>query len=1475
MQLNFTLKEKKSYQGILIDKYRPLLNYQKSSDSNIVEMSVTDKLHLNLNNPVDINCQKSYDDSVNLIINDGYNTPKLINTRFAVRGSKSYELIDRYGNADTNIYREDTFQKDISLFRTFSTFSNVELIDIIQGGSLKVGNYIFYFKYSDSDGNETNIFAQSGLCPVYLGSSTNKNGAYADYNSNKIIRLQLNNLDTQYSDINIYYSRFSSDQFQLTSSSCYKILTPIHITNSTMQIIINGNEPIQEYSKNLLNTRNITLNYAKTATQLNNTLFLANVQKYSVEYENLKDLSLRIHAKVRVNQDVVVTDTDKNVYNYVGYFPNEFYRFGIVYVYDNNQESPVFNIRGSAAYVKEQEYVDTPIFDNGRRQYVSVDETNQIIKENSNSYCNSAGVVYTGDSYMQNTLGISFEFNYKEDIINELKRQNIIGYYFVRQKRIPRVIAQAYIGHMSNCEVPTTLTGKIPSFHGIWETEHDTKQKLIQSKILNSKVFFGICPDFTVRQPYFNQIFNTDEFTIEYSSITKDKIKTLDNVENVDCNGVLYPKYAKNFKAKIISVPEDVQNIKLEGYNFCSRAGNAEELKDFKHGVKTKKDLITNWDTIKTEGPIVRGVFSPYLAIVATSNKHPSETETPCICNIISPSFTGNTLEEVKIRYSDKSPYSSISDILYLENINTTEKNVCYRGDCYNCYFTQRLFRNFQDPTSPNNDTLVKNTGYELSTIKDGNMLSFQNINRGDINAIKTGVWTKLYVKSVNNLNIRSIDDTHASEIALTGKNRAYYPINHDLSGNNKIPESYFINEGFSQSLGLLHKFTKSPVPYNKNNYSNRIYYSNLTIKDSFQNGYRIFKENQYKDYNLEFGAITKIVEFKGLLVVIFQHGIGYAKLNPRTISNSNFINTNNILPEELTIISDEIGSLYKDSIISSDNYIYGIDTVQKKIWRYGTQLEIISQSKIESFLQKAINTLEVESSIHLGFKNCKSFYNSQKRDVMFTFYNKKEGFTDEVAFNVCYNEIIDQWVTFYSWIPLLGENLNGSFISFNRDLCRDNLLGLNLSEVFSNTKQILDTMDQPVVFNFKDTFENYSVEVVNYSSNPEYVNIQTTNTGVSITWDKEKLGQYLNKYKYYDVVLSIKSKSKNYLQNIRIIGLHSSLASIENSQFYFYSHGANNQFDYQEQLKPTYWYDKIHPFEFEYIVNEKLNTHKIFDNITIIGNKSLPQSYHYTITGDCFEFAEQKDRMYFRQEASKALYKNLGSAITYDEKVLTKDFADTIKSSLRSVIQLPEKTIFKKKSTILPCIYNMREDVQNSIEDTYIQLSYYSKNYMNLSGGEIVKMKDGFYIQNHCLAVPMEKEGRLRGNMYYQDDRLFVQINPIIITQKNENIKYWADYSSTRPGNFAYPSIVLKNVPYDIEDSSITANSIPKELKKLNYNLSNIDYDDWGIFSTNSSASTREEIKVKDKYIKIKFRYSGNDKTYIYSILTSYNYEQ
>jgi len=101
----------------------------------------------------------------------------------------------------------------ISLFKNYSKFSKIILKSVFNFGNLKVGNYVIYFKYSDADGNETNIVSESNMIPCFIGSNNRIDGGYADKNSFKSIKLLFKNIDTSYDYLYIYYSRYSSDQF--------------------------------------------------------------------------------------------------------------------------------------------------------------------------------------------------------------------------------------------------------------------------------------------------------------------------------------------------------------------------------------------------------------------------------------------------------------------------------------------------------------------------------------------------------------------------------------------------------------------------------------------------------------------------------------------------------------------------------------------------------------------------------------------------------------------------------------------------------------------------------------------------------------------------------------------------------------------------------------------------------------------------------------------------------------------------------------------------------------------------------------------------------------------------------------------------------------------------------------------------------------------------------------------------------------
>ena len=74
-------------------------------------------------------------------------------------------------------------------------------------------------------------------------------------------------------------------------------------------------------------------------------------------------------------------------------------------------------------------------------------------------------------------------------------------------------------------------------------------------------------------------------------------------------------------------------------------------------------------------------------------------------------------------------------------------------------------------------------------------------------------------------------------------------------------------------------------TPYNKDEFSNRILYSDISVNDAYKNGFRVFKSTNFKDYPKTYGSITKLVELGGNLICVFEHGVALIPINERAVA--------------------------------------------------------------------------------------------------------------------------------------------------------------------------------------------------------------------------------------------------------------------------------------------------------------------------------------------------------------------------------------------------------------------------------------------------------------------------------------------------------------------------------------------------------------------------------------------------------------
>lgn len=1561
----------------------------------------TDKLNFDLEHPVDITIQPSYDGSVNLILNDDKNIPRLINSRFSVREKGTYEIVDRIGENDTNIYNSETFDKDTSLYFQYEQNPTVEYNGIFSGGNLLSGSYCFYFTYCDSDNNESDIIAESGPIPVFIGSDKDPfsiEGGIKNINTYKQIGLKLTNMDKSYNYFKVYYVRYFADYQQNKVYECKKIFQKYPIKSSVMYLQITGNEEAEDLDANLLNIVRFNPKSILTQTQCKNMLFFGNIVKNTDNYKELQDCALRIIPRIEIQ---TLSDVDNkynaqsgdtgyynsfNIYNKTGYFNQEYYRFGVVFIYKNGTLSNVYNTLGGIFNNDPNKKIVTKpntFYDVSgailKRKYIEIDDYGWI-KNQDNFYntvgeylkLNSKGVCKINqDSEKSNTIyGIKFDI--PQEVVNFLKEDlDIRGLFFVRQKRIPNLIAQCYLMPMDELlEAPVlelqTQTDDGPKskyFTECFLTQGELKTETIQiaghkfsnSYLMGNKLiandylnrlyeyendsvsknaYAGICPDFMLNQPYYNQIFNGSKFNIQQVTNGAGLVKHGDIERNyISQDSATYSYTGGNNSVIISSVTDDVPTVSLKSKVFKLKIGQTEEAYRFQYCEVDKG--ATNigdedYDSINNATNLVRGNYSPYLAIYSTQKLKTGE-----LYNIYLEE-QNNENQNFLDRMNSSEPFYAISDRLNFEALSfdvdhSIYSKLCWRGDCYVNTFTYRLNRNFNDPSLPNNDKIID--AHTWDNYDASNPDNWSNISRSDVNAVQMGSWITFKCRSYMNYALRSQDHSYVSEEALMGAPRSYYPKNTLMwHGENKLPDSYVFNDAYRTSLGFKCYYTLSDINYIKDTFSNRIQYSAVSIQDSFKNNYRESLSTYFRDYSQEYGGITKLIGFEGHLLVVLEHAIGIATVNERVLASSGesgepvFINTKNVLPEELTIISDTIGSQWSESVIKSEaGYVYGVDTIAKKIWRVqGQQLEILSDFRVNKFLVDNISLGEHETSPIIGLRNVKTHYNNNKKDIMFTFYDDiyKD---EEKVWNLCFNELLNQFITFYSWVPSYSENIDTQFFSFNRETSKElTLLDKCNYNKSDNTGILLDT---PILDNNNKTTLHYvvpkSISIKSIAKDDYKISTENCEINCQFKLEKDHWGNYkwfnqnlvkngkLELIESKNTVLE-KLKERNsrtillevtpYIGDENIYYKSESIAVtftdiIDNnkgSQEYsdnipdlytdFFLHGQAGIFNVAEDLYPTHWYGEYHPFEFEFVVNDKIGQQKIFENLVIISNKAEPESFHFEIEGDNYEFSEDKRTMYFRQEATKNLYQNLGSDMLYD-----RDFTDVIKDpytyeqyyrtkqepkildgetkksydykKIDRVYPINSHGLIQQvKSTIFPLYYE-RIDTYNNIYDKYTEMTGNNYDFKNLSGSEIKWDRDSnqFDIVTHIKNSPIDLVGRLRGNSRYKEGKWNVQIPSIVFNQKNENV--WKNN---------IPPIVINssNVPKDLTSDEISMDKIPNIYTRTDRTEDTpiteyVNVGDW---------TYRKEARIRDKWMKVKVRYSGKNLAVIHSLITLYN---
>ena len=1327
--MNTTLEVKKyKERGDLAHEYNPLEN-KKNSVNKLTEFTTTE-LNVDLQHPINIECQESYDGTVNLILNDDINPPRIINTRFTVLEDNQYKIINRNQLEQSNVYKDGIIDRQTRLFRNLKVLPQVKLRKVTQYGQLMCGNYTFYIKYADSDDNLTDIVAESGIVSIFKGNTTTLRGIAGgalNERTDKAVSLQINNVDTTFQKIYVYFVRETCDLNGVRLTTAGKIKSGYDIRSSVVLIDINGFEEVEEITPEELNVQYNIVNAVKTQTQVQNMLFFGNVQQSNVNVRDLQNISLYIKVQLQrkeqslgwITSSYTVNSSDDlsqseyynpiNIYYYTGYWPGELYRLGIVYIYNDDSLSPVFNLRGCEFLTKNIAAGGTSEFnyDTSSKKYGSYrtgEEINYIPTEEfidgESNYSNTRGVFKLPDdldvyNHANSESGngvhpIGFKLTFPTEILEELKKHNVKGYFIVRQKRIPITIAQGFsIGVDRLSHTPMLCVGK--------EYDSETKRyvpKYISESFLDQKTS-ALTTTYKNRQlstrnkqssgllcleascvPEIQSYFDGSEFILQSTYSFEGLSSPTNRHFYTDYSGVTSPEKISN-KKQLVYIGSDVPLKYVNGYGFSTRAGASEDAKQFVCFNEKNYD--------KDNRALLRGVFTPYIGVVGLVNDN-------TVYNIRSGSYsTVFQKEYFSIRMRDNAPYFAISDRYEL---NSNASFDVYRGDCYTSTVTFRMQRNFVDPNVPTAEDIVDPETWSdvYKGLSETDLEKWADINLADINTVPIGTWVTFKVLSNYNLGLRVVDSSHTDEYALMGNARSFYPYSdQSVATSNKIDDSWLLNAGNSATVGVRRNFRAPDVPYIRDIFDTRVMFSNVEISSDFKNGYRIFQGLSYKDIDRQYGGIVKLLSWGSDLLCIFEHGIGVLPVNEKallstTTGQSIHLYGAGVLQEQVSLITSDFGSIWQDSIIKTTVGVYGVDTYAKKIWRVSNEkgLELLSDTKIQRFLNEGIQLAELDKYPILGLRNVKTHFNNNKGDVIFTFYNENKN----VSWSICYNERFDKWITRYSWTPLFSENIDNQFFSldkkraevlsyiyYNKNInvglrtkeFKNDLFSNKDSNIWSNTNTSHEVRLLPWGYD-TDFFNSFKFKI--HSIESSYLDDTNTEVNIDLT-DKTdlysitsnsfknsdgesegtitlnpnllkidgKLQLFYLKIKVQFTPVSSGTQTINASPSIQTVGIvvkkdtsWSSAIQTKYDQMMqngFYVHGRAgifdeinyNDYDMTNQILPTKWYDKQEPFEFEFVVNNIVGAHKIFNDLVIISNNVQPKELEFEIIGDVYDF--------------------------------------------------------------------------------------------------------------------------------------------------------------------------------------------------------------------------------------------------------------
>lgn len=1028
-------------------EYAPLFNFTNGNNPRLPGTASapfrTSLFNFSLDRQIEMIVREDFDGSVNLYLAQEGNPIRVFNSGFNQQGDCTQE---------NRRYWDKSFPNEVNLLNESENHLNIEFVRTEEGGRLRSGGWIFFFRYANENYDRTSFFAESNNVVISPGDynqlGVRKIGDIGN-ETNTSVLFEVSEIDPAYSFIEIGYiynndgsleygifdERYNIDPLttsQFIRITGFEVFTEVDISEIVgVKPVYDGaftHEQLENryFAANLFDTTNFNddaatdlYNFSQLVTaNFNDSLQLQHVDS-SVPYQ---DVFSSGYFKGIYN-------SEKNCYSYVGYFRGESYAFGIVFILKNGRETASYPIQG-----RDDWDLASPTTNNEGIYRFPTTNNSPLV---------------SGD--FVNVMGVDFNITAAVGAITPWMQDNVAGFYFTRSERKRNLLYQGLTTSAFTSTEPDASSGYLfankpydikftemyfPSldqngvmqfivrfdaslFESIWTYPHYTTLRSIVSP--SRSAFFSI-DHFLRKSVPVNKLYYKAIGGVGFNTL----ITSEDNQEKYYWRDTSY-SYSNNTTSLI-----DVANIApwyaKNNNKFVSYfvEGSTSEINSFQYFF-VKNFTSNRFTEIKNQEIASNsyiGLFETYVPNRNVVNLYLSDPD-PSVFDI-------SKLYDVKSTFYQKiSKFYKLNDVAIRPVVDTV-----YKGDC----FLQRSFlkARFNPKYSPslmsdhegaNLDPNYPGTG-EFATFFQKRTFAF-----GEVFSIIT--------ENENNAELRSEDNLN--KFAPGTANSVY-----DFAVKNIDRESELFNEGYNQQLSPKRFLGFNiDIPFFPENKPAGIMYSRKYIAGSFLDSYRQIDLAALKEYDYRMGSIKKIVNQNGTLVSIQEFGINRHLINERALlnqqnptSSSLILGIGNVLDDKSINLSDFVGSQHQWSIVKTDKSTYGFDLNKRKAWRIlpDMNVDIISDTKL--YRSKTYDICEFESEesdisetipdnpVNRG--GIVGYFDRKFNDIYFTIIKKNEKIPDS---QIVFNEWLDKFNGERTFISPFAITINEDFFSFNPNI--------------------------------------------------------------------------------------------------------------------------------------------------------------------------------------------------------------------------------------------------------------------------------------------------------------------------------------------------------------------------------------------------------------------------------------------------------